>query len=64
MLDTLENVMGLKWDYYEILDVSRGATEEEIKRAYRRLAFRYHPDRNKSQDAKDSCQLLIEPEWS
>src|SRR4030088_739146 len=35
-----------KRDYYKVLDVPKTATEAEIKKAYRRLAMKYHPDRN------------------
>ncbi|MEM2236903.1 MAG: DnaJ domain-containing protein [Candidatus Caldarchaeum sp.] len=47
-------------DYYEILGVPRNASKEEIKRAYRRLALQYHPDRNKSPDAEEKFKEISE----
>lgn len=47
-------------DYYEILGVERGATQEQIQAAYRKLARKYHPDVNKSPDAEEKFKRLNE----
>lgn len=47
-------------DYYKILDVTKEASKEEIKRAYRRLARKYHPDVNKDVGAEDKFKEIAE----
>jgi DnaJ-class molecular chaperone len=46
--------------YYDILGVSNDATEADIKKAYRTLSLKYHPDRNPSEDAKEKIQKINE----
>lgn len=49
-----------KRDYYEVLGVKRNASEEEIRKAYRRLARKYHPDVNKEPDAEEKFKEVKE----
>mgnify|MGYP002622935422 CR=1 FL=1 len=59
-----------KRDYYEVLGVKQGATDDELKKSYRRLAMKYHPDRNegnteaeeKFKEAKEAYDVLSDPQ--
>ena len=62
--------MTQKRDYYQVLNVDRDADEDEIKKAYRKLAIQFHPDKNpnnkeaedKFKEATEAYEVLRDPE--
>ena len=49
-------------DYYKVLGVSRDASEKEIKKAFRKLAVQYHPDKNSDPDARVKFEKIANGE--
>lgn len=49
-----------KKSYYEILGISRNASDRQIKKAFRKLAVKYHPDKNKSKDAEEKFREIAQ----
>jgi len=52
--------MAIKQDYYEVMGVPRNASNEDLKKAFRKLAFQYHPDRNNDPSAEDKFKEINE----
>lgn len=60
ILDQKPQTVDMGKDYYKILGIPSGANEDEIKKAYRKMALKYHPDKNKDANAEDKFKEIAE----
>lgn len=58
-IDEIKRYLKIK-DFYELLGVGKQATDEEIKKAYRKLALKFHPDKNKNTGAQDVFKKIAQ----
>jgi len=54
----INNTMGK--DYYRVLGITKGASDDEIKKSYRKLAMKYHPDKNNAPGAEEKFKEIGE----
>jgi len=56
--EVVNRILQCKSDYYKILGLEKGATEDEVKKAYRKLALKLHPDKNQAPRADEAFKML------
>lgn len=58
LLICIRQSFGEEEDYYKLLGLSKDASEKEIKKAFRKLAIKYHPDKNNDPDAREKFEKI------
>lgn len=57
-VEGVEHIMKYRNDYYKVLSVERSASEDKIKKAYRKMALKYHPDRCHAPNATEAFKII------
>lgn len=60
MFPNLNNTGNMNQKYYDILDLTPGCCQDDIRKAYKKLALKYHPDKNKEDGAQDKFKAIAE----